>query len=149
MTMLELSKVLGVSTATIYRRLKASSISIEDLRDGKQLTQHGVQVVSSMFDSVSSRVAPVSDGDSDALHEALRDTVHGDTVEAAVLAAQVAGLQALVAQLEGERDDLRRQLAAMTAALEREQQDRHRERLLLTGGPDDTRGHWWSRWRKK
>ena len=51
----------------------------------------------------------------------------------AALTATVDGLRALVSQLEGERDELRRQLAQVTAALQAEQADRQQERLLLTG----------------
>ena len=136
MTITALSKELGVSTPTIYRRLKACNVNIADLRDGNQLTQHGVSVISALFDA--------SSNESDVNHEALHEAPQNEAVKIASLTAQVNGLQALVAQLEGERDDLRRQLATVSAALEREQADRQHERILL-GSPDARRGHWWQR----
>jgi hypothetical protein len=58
----------------------------------------------------------------------------------AVLQAQVDGLRALVDQLTGERDQLRVQVAQLTAALQAEQADRQAERRLLTGGSGDPDG---------
>ena len=147
MTITALSKVLGVSTPTIYRRLKAQGVNIDDLRDGGELTQHGVQVIASRCDRDDLVTHGVKCNVSDTEHEALHEALQGETalhVQVAALQAQVNGLQALVSQLEAQRDDLRRLLDAANAALEREQTDRQAERLLLAAGPDDRR-HWWQK----
>lgn len=147
MTITALSKALGVSTPTIYRRLKGQGVNLDELRDGKELTQHGVQVIASLFDRDDLVTQGVKCNVSGAEHETFHDTLQGETVlqvQVASLRAQVDGLQALVAQLEAQRDDLRRLLDVANAALEREQSDRAQERALLTTGTDDRR-HWWQR----
>lgn len=147
MTITALSKALGVSTPTIYRRLKAQGVNLDDLRDGGELTQHGVQVIASLFDRDDLATQSVKCNVSDTEHEALHETLQGETalrVQVAALEAQRDGLQALVSQLEGQVADLRRLLDAANAALEREQTDRQQERALLTTGTD-ARQHWWQR----
>ena len=137
MTITALSKALGVSTPTIYRRLKAQGVNIDDLRDGGELTQHGVQVIASLFDRDDLVTQGVKRNVSDTEHEALHEALQGEmAVKIASLTAQVEGLQALVAHLEGERDALREQLTASQAALAAEIADRQAERRLLTGSTE-------------
>lgn len=122
-------------------------MNLDELRDGKELTQHGVQVIASLFDRDDLVTQNVKCNVSDTEREALHDTLQGETalrVQVAALEAQRDGLQAMVAQLEAQRDDLRRLLDVANAALEREQNDRQQERALLTTGTDDRR-HWWQR----
>ena len=139
MTITAMAKQFGVSTVTVYRRLQAKGVNLDDLRDGKELSQYGQQVIASLFDGTQ----PITDSVSGMEQGNVTETELAEmAVKVASLSAQVNGLQALVAQLEGERDALREQLATVTAALEREQTDRQQERLLLTDGK---RSHWWSR----
>ena len=146
MKITELARVLGVSTPTIYRRLKAENLSLDELRDGGELTQHGQQVIAALFDGTSQSEKRNA---SDTLHEPLRDTLQHDTplqVENASLRAQVDGLRAQVELLQGQVNDYRRQLEQVTAALQAEQSDRQSERALLTAAPSQR--HWWQWWRK-
>lgn len=150
MTLAELAKGLHVSTMTIYRRLKQRGLNIDDLRDSSGgITAEGATVIAAMFDAPRAPQG-ATEGTTGAQH----DTQQGatcDTTRAtgatvgdldAATAARVEVLQAkldaaadTITRLEGERDRLAAQLAAMTAALEREQSDRAQERLLLTSAP--------------
>lgn len=157
MTITGMAKALDVSPMTIYRRLKRNGVNIDDLRDEKtgELTTAGASVIASMFPNAS-----VTTGGQDVPQVATADvfqdatgatggddpTTGGvDGQVAAVLRARLEGAQALIEQLTGERDELRRQLAAATAALEREQDDRRQERLMLTDGDGQGRRGWFAR----
>lgn len=155
MTITDMAKQLEVSTMTIYRRAKKKGIVLEDLRDDdtKQLTAEGVAVIASLFDTTAPQTAPTDDA-TRIQHGANSDTQPASqgqetalaAVRVAELTATVDGLRGLIDQLTGERDELRRQVAALTAALEREQADRQAERRLLTGGDGDgtqPRRRWW------
>ena len=146
---------------TIYRRLKENGVNVAELRDADtgELTAAGASIIASMFPN-----AGVTDGKTDPSQDATDvvqrdDTDHngqvtgdGSTV-AAVLQAKLDGANALIQQLTDERDELRRQLATVTAALEREQTDRQQERLMLTASSAATsnddgqvrRAGWWRR----
>lgn len=139
MTITSMAKQLGVSTMTIYRRCKRNGVAIDELRDGAtgELTAAGVSVIASMFDATTPQVAGT--GDAACAPQGCNDDAQtvsqGDlAVQVAALTATVDGLRGLVDQLTGERDELRRQVTALTAALEREQADRQAERRLLTAG---------------
>lgn len=136
MTVTAMAKQLGVSTMSIYRRCKKNGVNIGELRDGASgdLTAAGVATIAALFDATSPRTALTGDATQ------IQQDYNGDAqtasqgASAAVLQAKLDGMMALVEQLTSERDDLRRQVAALTAALEREQTDRQHERRLLTGG---------------
>ena len=125
---------------TIYRRLKKNGVNVDELRDDAtgELTAAGASIIASMFPNASvtadENSAPqVATGDSPQTATGNGDDVNGNgSTVAAVLQARLDGANALIEQLTGERDELRRQLAAATAALEREQDDRRQERLMLT-----------------
>ena len=132
---------------TIYRRLRKAGLNIADLRDEKsgEVTAAGASAIAALFDSpgVTPRataaervVTPDTERDTTGATEATTAQAGqvntAAAVQIATLTAQVEGLQALIAQLEGERDELRRQLDAVTAALHAEQTDRQQERRLLT-----------------
>lgn len=148
MTITAIAKQLGVTTMTVYRRCEKNGISIKDLRDDNgQLTPQGASIIASLFDG------PQQPTTGDSAPQAVEGPVQaatagdGETL-AAVLQARVDGLQALVDALTDERDNLRGQVAQLTAALEREQADRQHERQLLTGDVDgqQRRGlFWWLR----
>lgn len=162
MKLTELARQLDTTPVTVYRRLKRSGIRIETLRDENtgDLTPAGVQTIAALYDAPGRADTPsagINEHDTPAYHGALPDTDHGvspvtgpDAVPAAVLAARLEGAEALIKQLQGERDALRAQLDAALAALQREQDDRQHERRLLTGSTenDDPRPRWrwpWSR----
>lgn len=163
MKLTELARQLDTTPVTVYRRLKRAGIRIETLRDDNtgDLTPAGVQTIAALYDAPGP-VAADQDGVSghitDAYQSVSPDTCQGgspvsgpDAVPAAVLAARLEGAQALIEQLQGERDDLRRQLAAALAALQREQDDRQQERRLLTDGRggDDPRPRWRWPWARR
>lgn len=143
MTVTEMAKRMNVSTMTVYRRLKRASVNIEELRDADsgELTAAGVAAIASLFDATGPQ-QDVTDDATQAQQGGEGVTTGAkaatDAVEIARLTATVDGLRALVAQLEGERDELRRQLDAVTAALHAEQADRSNERRLLTAGSTST-----------
>ena len=160
MTVKAMAKALDTSTMTIYRRLKRNGINIDDLRDDAtgELTTAGASTIAALF-----RTTATTD-DEQAAQQIVTDTVTGDATDddltgstgstgsgstVAVLQAKLDGAQALIDMLTDERDDLRRQLAQVTAALQAEQADRQRERLMLTGGDggqhDDLRRGWFRR----
>jgi len=139
-TVTGIAKALNVSPMTIYRRLKKNGVNVDELRDDVtgELTAAGASIIASMFPNASvtadeNNVPQVATGDSQQTATDGDDDVTGNvSTVAAVLQARLDGANALIEQLTGERDELRRQLAAATAALEREQDDRRQERLLLT-----------------
>lgn len=149
-TLAALAKQLNTTTMTIYRRLKRNGLTIDDLRDTTtgELTPAGVSTIAALFDGT---------GGTDAEQEAERGATPvierdgtGDALAVAVLQAKLDGAAALIEQLTGERDELRRQLAAALAALAAEQTDRQQERRLLTGAteggdPPRRRFLWWLR----
>lgn len=159
MTLTEMAKRLDTSTMTIYRRLKAAGMDIRELRDDKnQLTPAGMSVIASMFDGAAGQKQDINGtipAQQNATDDATRAQQAGGSVvtsypatAADVLQAKLDGANALIEQLTGERDELRRQLDAALAALAAEQADRANERRLLTGS-DPQRGHWWSFFRKR
>jgi AcrR family transcriptional regulator len=151
MTITGMAKQLGVSTMTIYRRAKKKGVLLDDLRDGEtgQLTAAGVAVIASLFDATTPQTALTGDATQ------IQPRYNGDaqtapqgasTASAAVLQAKLDGMTALVEHLTSERDDLRQQVAALTAALAAEQADRQAERRLLTGDVGEgaqPRRRWW------
>lgn len=143
MNLTEIAEQLNTSTMTIYRRLRKAGLNIADLRDEKsgEVTAAGASAIAALFDSPHATAAErviTPDTERDATGTTAATAAQAgqvDTaaaVQIATLTAQVEGLQALIAQLEGERDELRRQLDAVTAALHAEQADRQQERRLLT-----------------
>ena len=153
MTLKAIADELNTTTMTIYRRLEKKSINIGELRDADtgEITPAGAAVIASLFkntgttddnDRVKQIITDVLTGDTQgATGEAAQQTPGSSGTEAAQVAALMAtvdGLRALVAQLEGERDELRRQLSQVTAALQAEQADRQQERLALTAGSTDS-----------
>ena len=141
MTVRELAAELGVSVATVYRRVSAAGVEWDTLRDAKtrHITPAGAAKIAGIVGAV--------DDDTD-VAEAIKmasrivsdDTSRDDSAlqaraadaEAKLIAAEarIEGLNALIEQLRSERDALR-------AALEREQTDRANERLLLMPGGKD------------
>lgn len=137
-----MAKQLNVTTMTIYRRLEKNGLNIADLRDGDKgpLTSEGVAIIASLFDTTTPQTALTGDttrtpqdNNSDAQTASQGASTADMAVQVAALTATVDGLRGMVEQLTGERDELRRQVAALTAALQREQDDRQAERRLLTG----------------
>jgi hypothetical protein len=153
MTLTDMAKQLNVSTMTIYRRCEKNGVVIGDLRDSStgKLTSEGVAVIASLFDTTTPQKA-ITDDTTRTPHEHNDDTQHAAQAACDVLQARLDGANAIIEQLTGERDDLRRQVAALTAALQAEQADRQAERRLLTGGDlaeaAEPRRHWWQRWRR-
>lgn len=156
MTIAALAKQLNVSTMTIYRRCDKKGLKIKNLRDDKtgELTAEGVAAIASLFDATAPQNAITEDttrtpqGANSVTQPAQQGPGPG-LVD--VLQAKLDGLNALLEQVTAERDALRGQVAALTAALEREQADRASERRLLTGSGDDagtSRRRWWP-WGKR
>lgn len=137
MTLAALAKQLNTSTMTIYRRLKRNGVSIDELRDANtgDLTPAGVSMIAALFDGAGGTSAE-QPAEQSVTPVAERDTT-ADALAVAVLEAKLEGAEALIEQLTGERDELRRQLAAALAALAAEQADRQQERHLLTGSTAD------------
>ena len=143
MTVADIAGKLNTTSMTIYRRLKKAGIDIQDLRDENGITQDGASQIAALFPDKATTQAAQVDTDSN-----ITNTVD---VSAAVLQARLDGAMELIAHLRNERDELRRQLDAVTMALQAEQADRTRERQLLTAGVEDAtntrrRGlFWWLR----
>lgn len=148
MTITAIAKGLNVSPMTIYRRLKKAGISLDGLRDANgEITAAGASVIASLFDAPQDATEGRSGDATECNTVASQAAQHdgsGDSAGQMAASAQVevltAKLEAAVekiSMLEAERDRLVDQLAAVTAALEREQADRQSERLLLTGGQDE------------
>ena len=156
MTLKAIADELNVTTMTIYRRLSKAGIDIKELRDdGGEITARGAGVIASLFQNIpttadNEAAQHVITGVANSDATGVKDRPGGtEAAQVAALTATVEGLRALVAQLEGERDELRRQLAQVTAALQAEQADRQHERQLLTGGNMAAQGQqrrgWWAR----
>lgn len=152
MTITGMAKQLGVSTMTVYRRAKKKGVVLDDLRDNEtgELTAAGVAVIASLFDATTPQTALTDDATQ------TQPGYNGDAQTASqaaceLLQARLDGANAVIEQITSERDDLRRQVAALTAALQAEQADRASERRLLTGGDDGSgqpRRRWWQ-WGRK
>lgn len=142
-TITAIAKELNTTPMTIYRRLKKAGVKVEDLRDEQnEITPAGASIIASMFTPQTTEQA---------VEQAVKGDGTGDArTDAAILRAKLDGAEALIAALTDERDQLRRQLQAMTDALEREQADRGRERQLLTGGDADgePRRRWFQWWKR-
>jgi len=135
MTVTGIAKQLNVSTMTVYRRCKKNGVNIDELRDGAngELTSAGVATIAALFDTTTPQTALT--GDATQIQPDYNGVAQtASQVACEVLQARLDGANAVIEQLTSERDDLRRQVAALTAALEREQTDRQHERRLLTGG---------------
>lgn len=156
MTIAQMAARLGVSSMTIYRRVKRSGLNIADMRDDSgALTADGVATIGALFDN-SGAVTGDADGITDDATKAEQATKHdaeqSNMVELARLRAENDGLRALLVQVQSERDSLREQLATAQAALAAEISDRASERRLLAAaggdGVQDRRRRWrwpWSR----
>ena len=138
MTLTALAEQLNTTTMTIYRRLKRNGLTIEELRDATtgDLTQAGVSTIAALFDATGGTSTEPA-AEQAATPETEKSTTDRDALAVAVLEAKLEGSAALIEQLTGERDELRRQLAAALTALAAEQADRQQERRLLTGAAAD------------
>lgn len=138
MTLTAMARQLNTSPMTVYRRLKRAGVNIEELRDAGsgQLTAAGVSTIAALFDTTTPQTAITGDA-TQIQHDDKRDATgvtQDAATAAAVLQAKLDGANAIIEQLTSERDELRRQLDAVTAALHAEQADRANERRLLTAG---------------
>lgn len=140
MTLTALADQLNTTTMTIYRRLKRNGLSIDELRNATtgELTPAGVSTIAALFDATGGTSTEPA-AEHGATHETEQGATGGtgDALAVAVLEAKLEGAAALIEQLTGERDELRRQLATALAALAAEQADRQQERRLLTGAAAD------------
>lgn len=100
MNVTQLAKHLGISKPTLYKRVKDAGLQLDDLRNTQtgELTQHGVESISALFDD---NVQPRKD---------VKPTPHN--AEMLVLRGQVEAAQR-------ENDLLREMLAAKDAELQR------------------------------
>lgn len=159
MTIAQMAARLGVSSMTIYRRLRRNGLDIADMRDDSgALTADGVATIGALFDN-SGAITGDADGITDDATKAEQvtkhDTEQSNMIELARLQEQNEGLRALLMQVQSERDSLREQLATAQAALAAEIADRASERRLLAAGAggdgdggQDRRRRWrwpWSR----
>jgi len=132
-TVSSIAEKLGVSSMTIYRRLKRENINIDDLRDAHsgRLTPQGAATIASLFDA---------DADNQQRGEQTTETTDeqpanvAQAVELAVLRERIAALTDKLASVTDERDRLRLQVDTLTQMLQAEQQQR--QRLLTDGGGD-------------
>ena len=140
MTLTALADQLNTTTMTIYRRLKRNGLSIDELRNATtgDLTPTGVSTIAALFDATGgTSTEPAAEQGGTTETEQATTGGTGDALAVAVLEAKLEGAAALIEQLTGERDELRRQLATAQAALAAEQADRQQERRLLTGAAAD------------
>lgn len=103
MTMTELAKQIGVSKQTLYNRVKAAGINLDEMRDKStgELTSSAFYTLSSLFDG-QERVK--------AVETSKQNTDHTQNLTA---------LQAQIDGLRRENELLREMLAAKDAELER------------------------------
>lgn len=144
MTVKALADMLGTSTATLYRRLKAAGIVIDDYRDEHgELTSEGIQAASALFDGVSA------------------DTTKGDAVINADNAATDSAAPSEVAELHLRLEAAQQRIADLESALmaaredaaawrHRSEQDAARLDRMLPSGNDGAASarHWWAFWKK-
>ena len=159
MTITDMAKQLNVSTMTIYRRCKKSGVKLDELRDASngRLTSEGVAIIASLFDATMPQMAVTDDAtqlqpdhNSETQPTPQGASTSDMAVQVAALTATVDGMRVLIEQLTSERDALREQVAALTAALQAEQADRQHERRLLTGGQDaGSRRRWRWPWERR
>lgn len=111
-----LSKQLGTSYRTVYRRIERAGLSLDDLKDADgQLTAEGIQAISALFDNDSKR-------DNDKRQEAVNSedmskakalvNVKSKAAEKAIAEAEkrASAAEAEARRLSDQVDDLRRQV---------------------------------------
>ena len=138
MTLTAIAEQLGVSTMTVYRRCKKSGVNIADLRDPVtgEVSPDGVHVISALFSKVTA--ANSTQSATEGGTQTPQPITDSET-RCAILETQLEAAKLRIQMLENERDRLVNQLDRLADALAREQDDRQRERLLLTG--DTTTGN--------
>lgn len=127
MTIVEMAKQLGVSTMTIYRRMKREGLNVADYRDSttNELTSDGVAVIGSLFTATAPH-------EHDKTHTtSTQPDTQPVNVEAAVLRVKLEAAEATVARLETECERLRAERDRLLNMLETEQ--RQRQQLLTDG----------------
>lgn len=140
MTVREIAETLGVSVATLYRRLKAEGIDIKGLRDSKtgKVTPAGAAAIADLFGS------PEDDKAVQGIIEGASQSDTGETAQDVTallvrLAASEARLEAAtetVQRLDTEVRRLQGEVNRLTALLEAEARTRQ---ALLTDGSQGQR----------
>lgn len=115
-----LSKQLGKSYRTVYRRIEKAGLVLNDLKDADgQLTAEGIQAISALFDAVNSSERQRQDNSkSEKQYKALvnvKDKAAEKAIAEAEKRASEAEARAAAAEAEARRlseqlDDMRRQL---------------------------------------
>jgi len=73
-----LSKELGYSFKTVYRRISKAGLVLDDLKDAEgQLTHEGIQAISALFDNVGENKNKRKDNDNEKLETRLKALENG------------------------------------------------------------------------
>ena len=133
-----LSKQLGTSYRTVYRRIERAGLSLDDLKDaGGQLTAEGIQTISALFDddnkhvnngrqtlvNVKGKAAEKAIAEADKRASAAEARAAAAEAEARRLSEQVDDLRRQLDDLRSDRDDWKR-AAAESRALQMQQLQR-------------------------
>lgn len=127
MNVTQLAKHLGISKPTLYKRVKDAGLQLDDLRNTKtgELTQHGVETISAMFDGSAQQrkddTHATDDGELTAMRAQLDGMKRENDLLREMLAAKDAELQRMTVDLEAWRSkaqeiDVQQLLLATAAA---------------------------------
>lgn len=140
MTVKDVARRTGLTTAAIYKRIKAHGITLDAIKDKKtgHFTPEGEQMIIDLFDIAEAQ---------ETAEKAQEKQVDNElTTENIRLTTQVENLEKQVADLTGERDFLRKTLADTTEALTNAQKLQAatlaKVPLLTSGEPGRLRRAW-------
>ena len=79
MNVTQLAKHLGISKPTLYKRIKDAGLQLDDLRNTQtgELTQHGVETISALFDGSTQQRKPDTPATDDGELAAIRAQLDG------------------------------------------------------------------------
>lgn len=141
MTVREIAETLGVSVATLYRRLKAEGIDIKCLRDSKtgKVTPAGAAAIADIFGSPEddTAVQSIIEGASQSDTGETEQDVTALLVRLATSEAKLEAATETVQRLDIEVRRLQGEVDRLTALLEGEQ--RQRQALLVDGNQGQRR----------
>lgn len=143
MTVKDVARRTGLTTAAIYKRIKAHDIRLDAIKDKKtgHFTPEGERMILELF-SIAEAPEPAAEGQ----EKQVDNQVEKLTTEVEKLTTQVENLEKQVTELTGERDFLRKALADTTEALTNAQKLQAatlaKVPLLTSGEPGRLRRAW-------
>ena len=148
MTVKDVARRTGLTTAAIYKRIKAHGITLDAIKDKKtgHFTPEGERMIVDLFEIAEEAPETAEKAQETQVDNPLTTEVEKLKTENARLTTEVENLTKQVADLTGERDFLRRTLDTTTEALTNAQKLQAatlaKVPLLTSGEPGRLRRAW-------